>query len=415
VRCREALSIPSALYISVHRRRLEILRTAYHNYEALFSTQDDKRLKVTKIVVSQKRAVQPALFGALVITGIATTMLGPLLPKLEARWHIGDARAGLVFTALFLASVMSGALVGPLASRFGHLSLVRGGLVLTGLGTAMLAVAPWPQAIGAIGLVGCGLGLSIPAANLAVAGPRAVMLVNFAWSIGAVGGPLLLASFPRAFLWSLSAALACASIGRFGAPDCAAEVAGAQMKTMKSKATLLTAIFLFLYVGAESSLDGWLSSFASRNPGTHVLWAALPSVFWAGILTGRFLSTITLQRFFPGHLLSACLVAALSGACLLLAVPYFWVILAATALTGLGMAPIFPLAVSRYAESAKHENSAGLIFSAGGLGGASIPAFVGSVSEVSGSLRFAMVIAPVLIVAMLLLWKISGLGGDGDK
>jgi fucose permease len=78
------------------------------------------------------------------------------------------------------------------------------------------------------------------------------------------------------------------------------------------------------------------------------------------------------------------------------------------------MAPIFPLAVSRYAESTKGEKSAGLIFSAGGLGGASIPALVGTVSEVSGSLRLAMTIAPVLIAAMLLLWKISGLGQRGD-
>jgi fucose permease len=367
-----------------------------------------------KNVVSRNRAIQPALFGALVLSGIATTMVGPLLPKLESRWHIGDAAAGLLFTALFLASVTTGALVGPLASRFGHLPLVRGGLVLTSLGTAMLAVSPWPHAIGAVAIVGCGLGLSIPAANLAAAGPHAVMMVNFAWSIGAVGGPLLLASFPSAFLWSLSAALACASIGRFGAPARVAEAAGAHVKTVMSKANVITAIFLFLYVGAESSLDGWLSSYASRNPSAFGPWAALPSIFWAGILTGRFLATLALRRFYPAGLLSACLVAALSGACLLLAVPNSWAILASTALTRLGMAPIFPLAVSRYAESTKGEKSAGLIFSAGGLGGASIPALVGTVSEVSGSLRLAMTIAPVLIAAMLLLWKISGLGQRGD-
>jgi MFS transporter, FHS family, glucose/mannose:H+ symporter len=364
-----------------------------------------------KNVVNRNRAVQPALFGALVLSGIATTMVGPLLPRLESRWHIGDSEAGLLFTGLFLASVTTGALVGPLTSRFGHRSVIRGGLVFTSLGAALLAVSPWPQAIGAVAIVGCGLGLFIPAANLAAAGSHAVMLVNFAWSIGAVGGPLLLALFPRAFLWSLSAALACATVGNFGAPTRVADVVS--MRAVMSKATVLTAIFLFLYVGVESSLDGWLSSYASRNPGARGLWATLPSVFWMGILTGRFLAALALQRFVPGGLLRACLLAAFSGVCLLLAAPYAWAILVATALTGFGMAPIFPLAVAKYAESTKGEKAAGLIFSAGGLGGASVPALVGSVSEFSGSLRLAMAIAPALLVAMLLLSTIWGLA-DGS-
>ena len=344
----------------------------------------------------------------MVLSGIATTMLGPLLPRLESRWHVGDAQAGLLFSGLFLASVMTGALAGPLVSRFGHRSVIRSGLVFTSLGATLLAVSPWPQAIGAVAIVGCGLGLSIPAANLAAAGSRAVMLVNFAWSIGAVGGPLFLASFPRAFLWILSAALVCGSVGTFGAPTRIADTV--THGTVMSKRTVLTAVFLFLYVGAESSLDGWLSSYASRHLSARGLWAALPFVFWTGILTGRLLATFALQRVVAGSLLSTCLVVAFSGVCLLLLAHYGWTILIATALTGLAMAPIFPLAVAKYAESTRGERAAGLIFSAGGLGGASIPALVGFVSEFSGSLRLAMTIAPVLFVTMLLLWTVCGLG-----
>jgi MFS family permease len=209
-----------------------------------------------KNVVNRSQAIPPTLFGAMVLSGIATTMVGPLLPRLESRWHIGDAEAGLLFTGLFLASVMTGALVGPLASRFGHRSV---------------------------------------------------------------------------------------------------------------------------------------------------------------ILTGRLLATFALQRFIAGGLLSACLIVAFSGVCLLLVAPYGWVILVAAALIGFAMAPIFPLAVAKYAESTKGDKAAGLIFSAGGLGGASVPALVGYVSEFSGSLRLAMAIAPVLFVTMLLLWTICGLGRGRDQ
>jgi fucose permease len=90
--------------------------------------------------------------------------------------------------------------------------------------------------------------------------------------------------------------------------------------------------------GGISSLDGWLSSYAARNPSVRGLWAALPSVFWTGILTGRLLAAFALQRLAPGGLLSACLVVAFGGVCLLLAAPYGWVILVAAALNGFAMA-----------------------------------------------------------------------------
>ncbi len=363
----------------------------------------------TKQLASREGGIQPWLFGAMVLEGMATTMVGPLLPRLEARWQIGDAAAGLLFTALFLASVVTGALVGPLASRFGHSPLVRSGLLLSSLGIALLAISPWPQALGAVAVVGCGLGLSVPAANLGVTGSRAVMLVNFAWASGAVAGPWLLAAAPGAYLWGLSIAMACASVGRLGTLARVARTGGGGGAVM-SKATALTAMFIFLYVGVESSLDGWLSSYASRNPGTRHLWAALPSVFWTGILAGRLLAALALPRVAPFRLLGGCLAAALGGTCLLLHASRPWSVLVATALTGLALAPIFPLAVSRYSEATRAEKSAGLIFSAGGLGGACIPALVGSVSQGAGGLRFAMAIPPVLMVLMLLMWKSSGTG-----
>ena len=41
------------------------------------------------------------------LTGIVTTMLGPLLPALKVRWGLTDAQAGYLFAAQFAASVVS--------------------------------------------------------------------------------------------------------------------------------------------------------------------------------------------------------------------------------------------------------------------------------------------------------------------
>jgi MFS family permease len=129
---------------------------------------------------AKRSKIQPSLLVAMVLAGIAPSMLGPMLPRLETHWQIDDAAAGPLFTAPFLSSVATGAVVGPLALRFGHLSLVRSGVVLSNSGTAMLAISPWPDAIGAVAMIGCGPGSSVPSANLCVAGSRALMPANFA-------------------------------------------------------------------------------------------------------------------------------------------------------------------------------------------------------------------------------------------
>ena len=49
------------------------------------------------------RAGQIAFFP----TGILTTLLGPMLPILIARWALNDTQAGNLFLAQFLAQVLS--------------------------------------------------------------------------------------------------------------------------------------------------------------------------------------------------------------------------------------------------------------------------------------------------------------------
>ena len=52
------------------------------------------------------RAATAVVHAGFVVTGIVTTLLGPLLPILIARWSMSDARAGLFFTLQFCASIL---------------------------------------------------------------------------------------------------------------------------------------------------------------------------------------------------------------------------------------------------------------------------------------------------------------------
>src|SRR6185295_18207074 len=65
---------------------LETSKIAYHarRSSAQLPVNAMDLVKV-KNAVNSNRSVQPALFGGLVLAGIATTMLGPLMPTLESR------------------------------------------------------------------------------------------------------------------------------------------------------------------------------------------------------------------------------------------------------------------------------------------------------------------------------------------
>ena len=82
-------------------------------------------------------------------TGILTTLLGPLLPTLIARWTLNDAQAGDLFLVQFLASLLGVQLSGVLLSRLGFRPAFLCGLLMMSVGAATLLLDPpgpvWPR------------------------------------------------------------------------------------------------------------------------------------------------------------------------------------------------------------------------------------------------------------------------------
>src|SRR5690349_6127576 len=97
-------------------------------------------------------------------------MLGPLMPRFEAKWALDDAQGGLLFVAQFVAIVAASAAVAMLARRFGYRATIASGLMIAALGVAGCASASWGLAMLAIAVTGIAMGTAIPASNLAIAG-----------------------------------------------------------------------------------------------------------------------------------------------------------------------------------------------------------------------------------------------------
>src|SRR5579862_9295860 len=126
-------------------------------------------------------------YAGFVIAGMATVLLGPILPVLSARWSLSDFEAGSLFATQFAASTL-GAI---LASHFRRGCLIFG-YAAVAAGLAALALGERGIVLLAFGLLGVGLGSATTATNLTFGteqpSQRGALLtrVNLFWGIGAV-------------------------------------------------------------------------------------------------------------------------------------------------------------------------------------------------------------------------------------
>jgi len=351
-------------------------------------------------------------------TGVMTTVLGPLLPVLAGRWSLTDAQAGRLFTAEFAGSLAAVAVSGRLIARFGFSGVLAGALASMLAGVLGLWLPSFWTGLVSMLFCGVGCGLVIPASNLLVSerspgrAAAALNILNFAWCLGAVAGPiavglliplgglrLLLPSLAVPFGVLAAAAYAGKTNGRSQPAAGAAKGAG-----WPGPLAVATAVLLFLYVGAETALSGWIPSYIRRLPaGSDSLGAMGQSLFWAGILLGRLSAPLALRAVGSGALVWGGLGVNALGSTALLVAPGHPTLLAAIFAAGLGFSVVFPTAVAVFTERSgpRAAREAPYVFAAGGLGGAVVPWLVGCLSTQTGSLRLALLLPLLSTLAMM--------------
>jgi fucose permease len=350
-----------------------------------------------------------------VLTGAVTTLLGPVLPTLSARWAIDDAQAGYLFTAQFLGSMTGVALSGGAVRWLGFVRLLGVGYVFMAAGVAWLGVSAWPAGALSVFCYGIGQGITIPMTNLFISDERphsrasSLNLLNFAWGVGAVvslpvvgllarGGRLteallaLSALLAAVVVWLARCELASAASEK---PGTASE-AQAPAEVWRNPVAAILGATAFLYVGTESAVGGWIASYTLRvGSASGPLWAITPSIFWGALLLGRLTAPIILRRLSGNHLALTGLALAVAGITLLLSTQAMGALLSGIFMAGFGFATIFPNAVATMSEcfGQMAARVAVLFFTMAALGGATVPWIVGQVSARSGSLRTGLVVA----------------------
>jgi len=380
----------------------------------------------TARLASSARSLTVAAYVSFVPIGIATVLLGPMLPTLSARWSLNYSQAGALFTAQYLASTCAVALSGVMAAKRGFRFPIKVGLGLMAIGLAFLLVGPRWLGVLCIGAYGGGLGLAVPAANLMVAEANpsrrgaTLNLLNFFWSSGAVACPFLVAAAAKhhqipLFLvlvsaFSLLVAIGIAAMLAAIAEPAARQATGTQITPLirkSSGAFLVLAALFFLYVGTENAFGGWVASYAKSlgelSPGMALM---TPAFFYAALMLGRWIAPFLLRTVDEVRLVRGCLVLACLGSAALVASQALPGVVVSACATGLGLSAVYPITIALLSREFGPASSriGSVMFVLSNIGGGLLPWIVGISSNHAGTIKAGLFVPLIGCAAMFVLF-----------
>jgi fucose permease len=350
------------------------------------------------------------------LLGVIQSLYGPLLPWLQRSFGVDTGAAGIVFAAHGLGA-LSGILVPSLVR---NAALTRRWLtVATGLllvGAAGISAAPtWPAILAGAFVLALGFGIHVVRLNslfVAGFGRRGMtmsLLINAAFSVGAILGPIVVAltGEPSRHLFVGVAALAAILVPVNVAADrkgrgIASALLGRETKPgertgARSRGHTILIAFVALMCltsGAENCVGGWIATLALTNGYAFSSAASLTAVFYGSIFAGRLLTAPVGHRMRPANLV----MSAIALAAALLAAASATESSVALALTGFAMAPIFSATLvwlGGELPTSAHANA--LVIAGALLGAACFPPLVGRIIA-----EFGTAAAPPAILCIAL-------------
>jgi fucose permease len=370
----------------------------------------------------RRRSLEPLLHLGFALTGVGTVLLGCILPRLSAQWHLRDKDAGLLLLVQFATSAS-----GALLVRRNLWKTLACGYGLFGAGAIGIFLLQ-QKSLPAFAAYGLGLGLAMTSTSM-LTGRRypqrmgaALAFLNFSWSAGSVACPLLVAQFLRHATSGAAFAMVGLLALPFGLLPLLADRGeldgstspGPTLAGIREAMTILYfAVLAFLYVGIEASVGNWMSTYATRATAWSFAGSTLAvALFWAALLLGRAMTSALLVWVPERGLYRASVVATIAGVLLLLAAHRPLTILAGSALTGLALAPLFPLILALFLVEIGGSRNAGWVFAVAGLGGAVLSWLTGTISTGTGSLRIGLLVpgAAALLMLVMISWRRANRG-----
>jgi MFS transporter, FHS family, glucose/mannose:H+ symporter len=329
------------------------------------------------------------------VFGVVLLLMGSLLPSLEFTYSRSGNLGSFPLAGIFLSTV----LVGPILDLLGakRVLVIALGLVALSLGLmpALRTYSELAAAAFTYGLGGGGLNTATNAlvADLSAAGrARALNLLGFFFSLGAISAPLMLSSIGHlstsAVLRGLAllclAILAVVLSIRFPPPLRSGTRLGSLLGVLNSGAVWLFAALLFFESGSENSMFVWTAKIVADT--LHVLPSranmALVALS-AALGAGRIVAVPCLRWFGSRGLIWISTAVVVAGSLLMRSASGMAGMLAATIIIGAGLSAIFPTALGMAGDRFPEETGTvfGAVMAIALLGGTAGPKLAGWVAS----------------------------------
>ncbi|KAI9893096.1 MAG: hypothetical protein M1814_000643 [Vezdaea aestivalis] len=358
--------------------------------------------------------------------GLNDSAPGALIPYMEKRYKIGYAIVSMIFITNAIGFISAALVANVLHSRLGRAKTlaVAQAFLLCGY-IPIVCKPPFAVVVLSFLLLGVGLALNVALLNTFcanLANPTQVLGgFHGSYGIGGILGPLIATALVvRGYAWStfyfLSLGLTVfnfffatwsfwdmeneapaqllSSLERTATRRVATESAGGKKgsllkQVLKSKVTILGAVFIFAYQGAEVSISGWVISFLiTYRKGDPTRVGYVTAGFWAGITLGRFGLAYPAQRIGEKTAIFILTISAAVFELLVWFVPSVVGNAVAVSIVGLMLGPVYPCATTILAQLIPrklHITSLSFVSALGSSGGALAPFSTGLLAQAVGT------------------------------
>lgn len=359
------------------------------------------------------------------LSGIATVLIGQVLPVFAKRFSLNDLQLSYFFPAQFAGSLAGTYLTSRFAKKDNYLGATVIGCVLMTAGLLLMNVDLFSVCLIGFLVNGVGIGMTLPSINMLIlesAGERsasALVLLNFFWGVGAIVSKPFVDLFSTVDRIGPTTYLLAAPIFGFAllllfiarpskriVTTVADERPDDMLPIWSTPLAWMIALFNFIHVGFESGIGGWLTTYTGRVEGQPILpWLSPTLLYFSFFVIGRGIAPALFRFLNENKMLMLGLSLVLLGMIVLLTARTVDQLSLGAIIAGFGTSWIFPTNVSRFSKTFGPTASrrATPLFILGTLGSASVTWLIGFISDRTGSLNSGMYVLFVSVVLLIVL------------
>lgn len=357
---------------------------------------------------------------AICIFAVSQTMLSPLITQIGAAFGLGLGGSGFLFTAYYISNIFFCLVTGRIIAVIGKRTAMKAGLIFYALVTFAFAhthsfaiACVFISCMGALATFIEAVGMDLVDDMSPVDAASNLTMTHGIAGIGMIGGVVYSGLMLNAgYDWRIIYTMMSVAVGAVAVVFCIVRfpkmhqsAAGglAELKHWFTRRELYpTYLALFLYVGAEGAVTGWMATFMTTTLGYSSLLASLgTAAIWTVVTVGRIVcaglvGTRYTVRALVSFLCTVCVIGVLLTAGVTMPI-LFWV---ALLLVGAGLSALWPLIASTALDAGNNGGTAmSLILFFGYFGAAVIPYLIGLIGDAAG-LRMALIASAIVFAAL---------------